>query len=40
MGETTGTLGAIGAGWIERREVGMGERREIPRDGGEESRIP
>jgi hypothetical protein len=23
--------------WIEKREVGMGERREIPGDGGEES---
>jgi hypothetical protein len=40
MGETAGTSRATGARWIERREVGMGERREIPRDGGEESRIP
>jgi hypothetical protein len=40
MGETAGTSRATGARWIERREVGMGERREIPGDGGEESRIP
>jgi hypothetical protein len=39
MGETAGTSGRRAWEWIERREVGMGERREVPGDGGEESWI-
>jgi hypothetical protein len=39
-GRRSGPRGQRAQGWIERREVGMGERRELPRDGGEESRIP